>query len=545
MAQNATTAGPSAAQDVNATRAEARPEAGPGVTAAAQLAPLSGGRLIAGTIALSLATFMNVLDTSIANVSIPAISGDNGVSPTQGTWVITSFAVASAISVPLTGWLAQRFGQVRIFLTATLLFTLASLLCGLAPNLQLLIAFRVMQGAVAGPMIPLSQALLLSSYPPARAGTAMALWAMTTLVAPIIGPPLGGWISDNLTWPWIFYINLPVGLVAGWVTWSVYHKRETATKTLPVDFVGLGILVVWVGALQIMLDKGRELDWFSSDEMVALAIIAFVGFVVFLIWELTEKHPVVDLSLFRRRNFAVGTCALALAYGLFFGNVVLIPLWLQQYMAYTATDAGLVLAPVGVLAFFLSPWVGRNVARFDPRLLASTSFIVFAIVLLMRSWFSTDADYFTIVLPAILQGVAVAFMFVPMTTILLSGLGPERIPAATGLSNFFRMTAGAFGTSLTTTLWDNRAQLHHSQLAESISDYGGVSAQLGAQMQAQGFTQEQTLGLMNRLIDVQAYTLAADELFYLSAALFTLLIGFIWFAHPQRGRPGAAVSDAH
>ena len=522
----------------------AAPEAPP-APAAQQPAPLRGGRLIAGTIALSLATFMNVLDTSIANVSIPAISGDNGVSPNQGTWVITSFAVASAISVPLTGWLAQRFGQVRIFLTATLLFTAASLLCGLAPNLQTLITFRVMQGAVAGPMIPLSQALLLSSYPPARAGTAMALWAMTTLVAPIIGPPLGGWISDNLSWPWIFYINLPVGIVAGWVTWSVYRTRETATKRLPVDFVGLAILVIWVGALQIMLDKGRELDWFSSTEIVALAIIAAVGLIVFLIWELTEDHPVVDLSLFTRRNFAIGTCALAMAYGLFFGNVVLIPLWLQQYMAYTATDAGLVLAPVGVLAFMLSPWVGRNVARFDPRILASVSFVVFAIVLAMRSWFSTDADYFTIVMPAVLQGIAVAFMFVPMTTILLSGLGPERIPAATGLSNFFRMTAGAFGTSITTTLWDNRAQLHHAQLSEGIGDFGAASAQVGQQLQAQGMTAEQTLGLMNRLIDVQAYTLAADELFYLAAVLFLFLIGFIWLAHPQRGRPGTAVGDAH
>jgi len=508
-------------------------------------APLQGGKLIAGTIALSLATFMNVLDTSIANVSIPAISGDNGVSPSQGTWVITSFAVSSAISVPLTGWLAQRFGQVRIFLTATILFTMASLLCGFAPNLQTLIGFRVMQGAVAGPMIPLSQALLLSSYPPARAGIAMALWAMTTLVAPIIGPPLGGWISDNLTWPWIFYINLPVGMIAGWVTWTVYRDRETVTKSLPVDFVGLALLVIWVGSLQIMLDKGRELDWFSSNEIVALCAIAVVGLIVFLIWELTEEHPVVDLSLFRRRNFAIGTCALALAYGLFFGNVVLIPLWLQQYMAYTATDAGLVLAPVGVLAFLISPWVGRNVSRFDPRILASVSFVVFAIVLAMRSWFNTDADYATIVLPAVLQGVAVAFMFVPMTTILLSGLGPERIPAATGLSNFFRMTAGAVGTSVTTTLWDTRAQLHHAQLAERIGDFNEPSAQISAQLQAQGLSPDQTLGLMDRLIDVQAYTLAADELFYGAAALFLFLIAFIWLAHPQRGRPGVAVSDAH
>jgi DHA2 family multidrug resistance protein len=513
--------------------------------APARLPPLSGAKLIFGTLALSLATFMNVLDTSIANVSIPAISGDNGVSPSQGTWVITSFAVSSAICVPLTGWLAQRFGQVRVFLLSTLFFTVASFLCGVAPNLQSLIACRVLQGAVAGPMIPMSQALLLSSYPPARAGMAMALWAMTTLVAPIVGPPLGGWISDNMSWPWIFFINLPVGLVAAWITWTIYRERETATRALPVDFVGLVLLVVWVGALQIMLDKGRELDWFASSDIVTLCAVSVVGFVVFLIWELSDEHPVVDLSLFARRNFAVGAIALALAYGLFFGNVVLLPLWLQQYMGYTATDAGLVLAPVGVLALLFSPWVGRNISRFDPRMMASVSFIVFVIVLVIRAGFTTDADYQAIVLPAIVQGVALAFMFVPLTTIVLSGLPPERIAAASGLSNFCRMTAGAFGTSVTTTLWDNRASLHHAQLIEHISDSDGPAAQALAQLQAQGLGHDQALGLINRLIDVQSYTLAADELFYGAAGLFVLLIGLLWLAHPGAGRPGVAVSDAH
>jgi DHA2 family multidrug resistance protein len=514
-------------------------------SAPARIAPLLGSKLVFGTIALSLATFMNVLDTSIANVSIPAIAGDNGVSPNQGTWVITSFAVSSAICVPLTGWLAQRFGQVRVFLWSTVLFTIASMLCGLAPNLQTLIGFRVLQGAVAGPMIPMSQALLLSSYPPARAGMAMALWAMTTLVAPIVGPPLGGWISDNLTWPWIFFINGPVGVIAGWVTWTVYRDRETKTRVLPVDFVGLVLLVIWVGSMQITLDKGRELDWFSSPEIVALSVVALIGLVVFLIWELTDEHPVVDLSLFRRRNFAIGTSALALAYGVFFGNVVLLPLWLQQYMGYTATDAGLVLAPVGLLALLFSPWVGRNVSRHDPRLLASVSFVVFAIVLTLRSWFTTDADHVTITLPAIVQGIAMAFMFVPLTTIVLSGLPPERIAAATGLSNFFRMTAGAFGTSVTTTLWDNRAQMHHAQLAEHISNYDGNATQALGQLQAQGMDHDQALGVINRLIDVQSYTLAADELFFGAAALFLLLIAYIWLAHPGIGRPGVGVSDAH
>jgi DHA2 family multidrug resistance protein len=511
------------------------------------LAPLSGGPLIAGTIALSLATFMNVLDTSIANVSIPAIAGDTGVSPSQGTWVITSFAVSTAITVPLTGWLAQRFGQVRVFLYATLLFTLASLLCALAPNLPMLIGFRVMQGLVAGPMIPMSQALLLSSYPPARAGIAMALWVMTTLVAPIIGPPLGGWISDNLSWPWIFYINIPVGFVAAWVTARVFRGRETVRRVLPVDFVGLALLVVWVGSMQIMLDKGRELDWFSSPQICVLAILAVVGFVVFLIWELTGDHPVVDLSLFKIRNFAIGTGALALAYGLFFGNVVLIPLWLQQYMGYTATDAGLVLAPVGFLALLLSPLIGRNINRLDPRVLASVSFVCFAVVLWMRSQFTTDSDFFTIALPALFQGIAMACMFIPLNTILLSGVAPERLAAASGLSNFVRIAAGAAGTSLTTTLWDNRAQLHHAQLAEKISDTAGNSAAVLDQLHKLGMGPDQSLGYVNRLIDAQAYTLAADELFYVAAGIFILLIGVIWLAKARPPAAGAApaVSDAH
>ncbi|HZT56122.1 MAG TPA: DHA2 family efflux MFS transporter permease subunit, partial [Burkholderiaceae bacterium] len=343
--------------------------------------PLTGSQLVLGTVALSLATFMNVLDTSIANVSIPAISGDLGVSPSQGTWVITSFAVANAISVPLTGWLTQRFGQVRLFTMSVLLFVIASWLCGLAPNMGMLIAFRVLQGFVAGPMIPLSQTLLLASYPAAKAGTAMAMWAMTVLVAPVAGPLLGGWITDNIAWPWIFYINIPVGIVAAGLTWSIYHQRDPGPRRVPLDVVGLGLLVLFVGAMQIMIDKGKELDWFNSGQIVMLAIVASVGFLFFLAWELTETHPIVDLRLFAQRNFLMATAALSVAYGVFFGNVVLLPLWLQQYMGYTATWAGLATAPVGILAIILSPWVGKNVSKIDPRKLATVAFVGFGIVL--------------------------------------------------------------------------------------------------------------------------------------------------------------------
>ena len=505
--------------------------------------PLEGSARMWGTVALSAATFMNVLDTSIANVSLPAIAGDLGVSSNQGTWVITSFAVANAIAVPLTGWLSQRFGQVRLFCTSVVLFVIASWLCGLAPNMATLIAFRALQGFVAGPMIPLSQTLLLSSYPKAAAGTAMAMWSMTTLIAPVMGPLLGGWITDNMTWPWIFYINIPVGLVAATGAWSLYRKRESQVRKLPIDSIGLALLVLWVGSMQVMLDLGKENDWSHSPMVVALGVVAVVGVAFFLAWEFTEKHPVVDLSLFARRNFWAGTLATGVGYGLFFGNVVLLPLWLQQFMGYTATQAGMVTAPVGLMALILSPIVGKNLHRVDPRRFATGAFLVFAVVLYLRSRFNTQADIFTILVPTLIQGVAMALFFIPLVTITLSGLPPERIPAASGLSNFVRITAGAIGTSVVTTIWENRAALHHAQLSESVtrgSPAGDAIAALGAA----GLSPEQALAQINRLVDQQAFMLAANDVFYASAIIFLLLIPLVWLSHPTVASKGSADAAA-
>ncbi|MDB6088189.1 MAG: emrB [Gammaproteobacteria bacterium] len=514
----------------------------------AELPPLSGTTLAIGTVALSLAVFMNVLDTSIANVSLPAIAGDLGVSPDQGTWVITSFGVANAISLPLTGWLTRRFGQVRLFMTSVILFVFASFLCALAPNIGLLILFRVLQGAVAGPMIPLSQALLLSSYPKAKAGTALGMWSITTLVAPVVGPVLGGWITDNIAWPWIFYINIPVGVVAGAATWMIYRKRETATARIPIDGVGLGLLVIWVGAMQVLLDKGKDLDWFNSGQIVLLAVVAVVGFALFLVWELTEEHPVVDLTLFKGRNFTVSTVAMLLAYGLFFGNVVLLPLWLQQYMGYTATLAGLVLAPVGVLAILFTPFVGKLSSRVDPRIFVTVSFVIFALVLFMRAHFSTDATIGVLLVPTFIQGIAMAMFFIPLIALGLAGLPPERIPSASGLINFARITAGSFGTSITTTMWDRRATLHHAQLVEHLTPSDPVAAQAFANLHANGLGTDQSYALMNRLVDQQAFMLSADDIFYVSGILFLALIVLIWFARPIKagGAGGAeAAAGAH
>jgi DHA2 family multidrug resistance protein len=517
------------------------------MAATEELPPLTGAAKILGTFALALATFMNVLDTSIANVSLSSIGGDLGVSTTQVTWVITSFGVANAVAVPLTGWLSQRFGAVRLFTASIVLFSIASLFCGLATSLPELIAFRVIQGAVAGPMIPLSQALLLSSFSKVKAGTALAIWGMTTLVAPVMGPLLGGWITDNIAWPWIFYINIPVGVFAALVTWSIYSSRETARRALPIDGVGLGLLVLWVGALQILLDKGQELDWFHSSTIIGLAVVAVVGFCVFVVWELVDNpFPVVDLRLFRRRNFWTGTLALSLGYGVFFGNVVVLPLWLQQYMGYTATEAGMLTAPVGILALMLSPFVGRWVGKVDQRALATVAFLILAISLYMRTRYNTQANFGFLVVPIIVQGAALAFFFVPLVSLILSGLAPGRVPAASGLSNFARIVCGSFGTSIATTLWDHRAILHHAQLTEYVSTSSAATSSYLQILQSGGLSLQQADAAVNRSIDVEAHLLAANDLFWASSILFSLMIGIIWLARPAGTKPTAdAVSGIH
>jgi len=510
--------------------------------------PLVGGARVLGTLSLALATFMNVLDTSIANVSLPAIAGDLGVSPVQGTWVITSFAVANAIAVPLTGWLTQRVGQVRLFIASVLLFVLSSWLCGMAPNMVMLIAFRTLQGFVAGPMIPLSQTMLLSSYPRAKAGLAMAIFSIITLVAPITGPMLGGWITDNVSWSWIFFINVPVGLIAAAMVWSVYHKRESATRRMPIDAVGLALLVVWVGSLQIMLDKGKELDWFASPMIVSLAVVAAVGCVVFLVWELTEAHPVVDLTLFARRNFWAGALATSVAYGLFFGNVVILPLWLQQYMGYTATDAGMIMAPVGILAIVVAPMVGLTVNRVDPRIFITFSFAVFWVVFMLRSHFTTSTNFGTLMVPTLIQGVAMATFFIPLITITLSGLPPWRIAAASGLSNFTRITAGAFGTSISTTMWENRATMHHAQLTEAVQLGNPQAVQAIDGLQALGMSHDQALASINSLVTQQAYMISTQEIFFGSAMVFLSLIALVWLAVervPSIKSDSGAAAGAH
>ncbi|MGI4813309.1 MAG: DHA2 family efflux MFS transporter permease subunit [Janthinobacterium lividum] len=507
--------------------------------------PLQGGQLVLATFAVALATFMNVLDTSIANVAIPTISGDLGVSVNEGTWVITVFAATTAVSIPLTGWLTQRIGQVKLFVGAILLFVIASWLCGIAPTLPILLAARVLQGAVAGPMIPLSQAILLDSYPKQKASSALALWAMTATVGPIAGPALGGWITDNYSWSWIFYINIPVGLLAASVTWIIYRKRETPTHRLPIDTVGLGLLIAWVASLQIMLDKGKDLDWFSSTFIVGLAITAVVAFAFFVVWELTAENPVVDLRLFGQRNFLGGTVAIAVAYGVFFGSFVLLPQWMQEYLGYRSIDAGLVTAPLGIFAVILSPIMGRILPKSDPRVLATIAFLLFAYVFYLRSKYVLEIDTWHLVWPTLLQGVPIAMFFVPLTAILLSGQPPNKIPAAAGLSNFVRVFCGAIGTSISTTEWNNRTVLHHVRLTEQANVFNPAFVQQIDSLKALfHLNTESARGLFDFTVNAQAAMMGINDMFYISAIIFILIIPLIWITKPVKGGAGASAAAA-
>jgi DHA2 family multidrug resistance protein len=493
--------------------------------------------------ALALGTFMQVLDTTIANVSVPTIAGNLGVSASQGTWVITSFAVANGISVPLTGWLMQRYGVVRTFVACVLLFTIASFLCGIAWSFSSLIAFRVLQGAVSGPMIPGSQTLLMAIFPHSKRGLSLAIWSMTTLVAPIAGPLLGGYISEEYSWPWIFLINVPVGLLSAALCWGALKGHERPTKRVPVDVIGLALLVVWIGALQIMLDTGKDEGWFDSTQIIVLALVAAIGLVTFLIWELGEKNPIVDLSLFRSHNFTIGTLALCIGYAVFFGNLVILPLWLQTQLGYTSTWAGLVQSPAGVVALMLAPFVGRTVVKVDARLYASIAFIMLASSLYLRAQFTSQVAFGDLVLPMLVQGIAMPFFFISMVTILLDGLPARQIPAATGISNFLRITAAAFATSIATTAWDNRATLHQSRLAESSSLYDPALLEAVDRARGLGLDTQQSLGALTRAMVEQSYLLSSLDYFWVSAWLSLAMIGLVWWTHRPTGGQAAAPVD--
>ena len=502
------------------------------------LPPLHGTALVLLTIAVAFSTFMEVLDMTIVNVAVPHIAGSLGVSASEGTWTISSYSLASAIMQPLTGWIARRFGEVKTFVFSVFLFVVFSMMCGLATSMPMLVIARLMQGAGSGPMVALSLTLLLASYPKAKQGIALALWAMTVVVAPIFGPILGGYLTDNFSWPWIFYINLPVGIAAGAITWSLLRKRETKTFQTPIDVIGLVLLVAGVGCLQFMLDNGNDHDWFSSPMITTLGLVALVCLVFLVVWELHAKHPVIDLSLFRQRNFTVGVTALSLGMFAFFGINVVFPLWLQTTLGYTATWAGLATAPVGILAFLLSPLLGRNMHRLELRAVVTFSFIMFAATSYWFSTFDSSASFSSLVLPRFVMGIAIPCFFIPLNQIYLAGLPADQIASASGLANFFRTLGSSVSTAVTVTLWQHRGILHHATLTENVTGASQPATQIVGQLTHGGLGQTQALGVVDQLVNKEALTLAVNDIFLLCAVLFIVLIPVIWLAKPPFGSAG-------
>ncbi|WP_165324246.1 DHA2 family efflux MFS transporter permease subunit [Rhizorhabdus phycosphaerae] len=499
---------------------------------------LRGGRLLAAGIILALANFMVVLDTTIANVSVPHIAGSLGISASQGTWIITSYAVAEAICVPLTGWLAMRFGAVRTFSVAMLGFGLFSVLCGVSTTLTMLVVCRVGQGLCGGPLMPLSQTLLLRIFPKEQHGQAMGIWAMTTVVAPVLGPILGGVISDNWSWNWIFFINIPVALFCAAGATIMLTKSETIRVKLGVDTIGLVLLILWIGALQLMLDLGREHDWFEDGFIVGLGIVAVIGFVVFVIWEVTEREPIVNIRVFRHRGFSVAVASLAFAFGTFFASAVIIPQWLQTSIGYTATWAGYTTAFTGVLAVFMSPVAAKLTEKYDPRAIVCFGILAMGLSCIPRAMWTSDADFWTLALPQLMQGFGLPFFIVPVTIIALGAVDPEETASAAGVMNFLRTMAGAVATSISTSWWDDSTRVARNDIVAKLQPADTQSI-----LSSMGMTLDQALATIERLVDQEAAALATTQLFVASTAIFAMAALVIWLSP----RPPADVdtSAAH
>lgn len=482
--------------------------------------PLAGITLFIGAIALSLCTFMQVLDYSIANVSIPYISGDLGVGVNDGTWVITMFAVGNAICLPLTGWFTKRFGSIRVMVISVALFTIMSWFCGVAPNIHMLVISRFIQGFVAGPLIPLSQSLMLMSFPKEKKNLALAIWNMVAVVGPIAGPILGGYITYDYSWPWIFFINIPIGIFCTLAIRSIYKERETPTEAIRLDKVGIFLLAFAVSALQIILDQGEQLDWWRSNTIWVLTAVSVVCFTFFFIWELTTKSPIIDLSLFKNRNFALGTAMIALSYMLLFGAIVISPLWLQEIMGYTAYLAGLAVSTMGIIPFCTVLIVAKLMDKVRLKYLVMLSFFTYGLALLYFSTFTTDVTFQKVALSRLYFGIGICAWMAPLTAISFARFPNDKLAMGQGMFHFCRIFLGGVGTSLFVTIWGRRATHHHSNLSDTINPFNPNSHALFADLENYGIKGKQALTLVDQMAWKQAYMLSTNDIFWVAGWVF-------------------------
>lgn len=503
---------------------------------------IRGSKLILLNLALGLGTFIQILDTSVANVAVPYIAGNLSVSADQGTWVITAFAASNAIVLPLTGWLSDYFGRVRLFVWSVLLFALTSFFCGFSTSLPMLVFFRVLQGAVAGSLIPLSQSLLMINNPPEKQGLALGFWGMIVIVAPVIGPILGGYITEVYSWPWIFYINVPIGIFSALTVWAILRKRESKLIRDPIDWIGLFLLSLGVACLQIMLDKGKDLDWFESNVIISLTITSVIAFAYFAIWTYFQKYPIVDFSFFKNRNFALGTIAITIGFLFYFASTVTLPLWLQTEENYTAYWAGVAVAPIGIISILFMTTIGKYLDRTDLRVVSSLSFLFFALGYFYQANFITNVDINTVMRTRFYQGFGLVIFFIPLLTLALSEIHPSQYARASGLFHFIRILVGSgFGTSLSIELWTRLEIFHHARLSESITPFNENILEFYRYLEnsQEKFTPEIIRRLLDQEVEKQAFMLSTNDLAWLAAWGTLCLIPLIFLCKKSNNLPYA------
>jgi DHA2 family multidrug resistance protein len=494
-------------------------------------------------IAVMFSTFMEVLDTTVVNVSLEHIAGDLSSTIDEATWALTSYLVANAIILPITGWLASYFGRKRLLMMSIIGFTIASFLCGFAPTLGFLVICRIIQGAAGGCLQPLSQAILLEAFPADQRGKAMGFWGLGIVVAPVLGPVLGGWLTDSYSWRWVFYINIPVGIASLIMTQLyVFDPAYLKRARTRIDYWGIGFLAIWIGALQIALDKGEQDDWFGSHFIVTLMIVTIVFFVIFLIREMMAEHPVVDLRVFKQRTFSAGVVLMTVVGFVLYGSLVLLPIWIQTLLGYPALAAGVALAPRGMGSMLGMPLIGALMPKTDPRRFLAFGLVVGAGTLWQFSTLSLDTGYWNLFWPQCIQGFSLAMLFVPLTTITMSPISREKMGNATSIFNLTRNMGGSIGIAMVQTMQSRYTQKHVSYLSSHITPFDPQATQRLDMLSAQ-MGRPRALATIFGMIQRQAAMLSFVDVFRILALMFLALVPLLLIMkRPQRG---AAAEIAH
>ncbi|HVN80101.1 MAG TPA: DHA2 family efflux MFS transporter permease subunit [Terriglobia bacterium] len=499
-------------------------------------------------IAVMFGTFMEVLDTTVVNVSLPHIAGSLSASIDEATWVLTSYLVANAIILPITGWLANYFGRKRLLMMSVTGFTVSSFFCGFATSLPMLIVFRVIQGTAGGALQPISQAVLLESFPTEQRGRAMGFWGLGIVVAPILGPVLGGWLTDSYSWRWVFYINIPVGIACIIMTkLFIFDPAYIRRKSGSVDYWGIGMLAVGIGALQITLDKGQQEDWFGSIWITFLISLSLVMLTAFVIYELRVQAPVVDLRVFKNRTYSTGTFLMTVLGFVLYGSLVLLPIWLQTLLGYPSLQAGIALAPRGLGSFLMMPIIGAILVWFDARKFLTVGLVIAALTLIQFSRLDLNAGYWDFFWPQFIQGVSLALLFVPLTTITMGPIAKEQMGNATSIFNLLRNIGGSVGIASVTTLLERYQQTHINTLASHVTPYSpetrtiseGIRGALMAQGSSLTTAARQSYAMLFGMVEQQAAILAFLDVFRLLGAIFLLLVPLVLLMQkPHRSSSG-------